>query len=219
MSYQFSELLPPDVLNMKPMIMFIWVALGFLLGELPFSVWLVRLILHTDIRRYGDGNPGPANAWRAGGPLVGIPAAALDYLKGAIPVYLAHFTFGVSGWGLTAVALAPLFGHAFSPFLGFRGGKAVTTTFGIWTGLTLWEGPTLLGTLLGLFFFLQKIDAWAAILGMLGLLVYLLVRQPDDFILTIWAGNMLILTWKYRSELRCLPRLRPWLSNCLKRRR
>ena len=148
----------------------LWTVVGFLLGAMPFSYWLGRLILHTDIRNYGDGNPGAVNAWRAGGWRVGLPAMLLDYLKAAIPTGMAHLVFLVSGWGLLPVALAPVLGHAFSPFLGFRGGKALATTFGVWTGLTLWEGPTLLGACLGLFYLLQKEDAWATILGMLAFL-------------------------------------------------
>jgi len=200
-------------------IAFLWTGLGFLLGAMPFSYWLGRLILHTDIRHYGDGNPGAINAWRAGGWRVGVPAMLLDYLKAAVPTGVAYYVFLVSGWGLLGVALAPVLGHAFSPFLGFRGGKALSTTFGVWTGLTLWEGPTLLGGFLGLFYLLQKEDAWSAILGMLALLAYLVMQQSDSVTLSIWGGNILILTWKHRRELRCMPWPRPWISNLVKGRR
>jgi len=198
------------------MVTLLWTGLGFLLGAMPFSFWLGRLILDTDIRRYGDGNPGAINAWRAGGWAVGVPAVVLDYMKAAMPVGIANFTIGVSGSGLVPVALAPVLGHAFSPFLGFRGGKAVSATFGMWTGLTLWEGPTVLGICLALFFLLQRIDAWAVILGMLAFLTYFLVRQPDGVTLAIWAGNMLILTWKHRRDLRHVPWPRPWIMNLLR---
>lgn len=197
----------------------LWTVLGFVLGAMPFSYWLGRLILHTDIRHYGDGNPGAINAWRAGGWRVGVPAMLLDYLKAAVPTGVAHYVFLVSGWGLLGVALAPVLGHAFSPFLGFRGGKALSTTFGVWTGLTLWEGPTVLGMFFALFISLQRVDAWSVVLGMLGFLVYLLVRQPDSLTLAIWAGNMLILVWKHRHDLRLAPQPRPWISNLVKGRR
>jgi glycerol-3-phosphate acyltransferase PlsY len=196
-----------------------WTVLGFVLGSMPFSFWLGRLLLHTDIRRYGDGNPGALNAWRAGGWRVGVPALLLDFLKGAVPVGLARFRFGVSGWGLVPVALAPVLGHAFSPFLRFRGGKALAATFGIWAGLTLWEGPTLLGLLSGLFFLPQTADAWSSILGMLCFLAYLLLRQADSATLVIWIGNILILLWKQRRDLRQPIRPRPWVSNLLRRGR
>ena len=45
----------------------------------------------------------------------------LDAAKGAIPVYLATAVAGIDGTGLVVVALAPVFGHAFSPFLRGRG--------------------------------------------------------------------------------------------------
>ncbi|MFB0546748.1 MAG: glycerol-3-phosphate acyltransferase [Anaerolineae bacterium] len=196
-----------------------WIVLGFLLGAMPFSLWLGNLVLRIDIRRYGDGDPGAVNAWRAGGWRVGLPALLLDYLKSVLPVGLAHFSFGVSGWGLVAVALAPVLGHAFSPFLRFRGGKALAVTFGIWTGLTLGEGPTLLGILIGFFFFVQSADAWAVILGMLSFLAYLLLRQADVITLAIWGGNMLILLWKHRYDLRQPVRPRPWVSNLVRRGR
>lgn len=198
---------------------FCWTVLGFLLGAMPFSFWLGRLFVQTDIRRYGDGNPGALNAWRAGGWRAGVPAMLLDFLKGAVPVGLAHFSFGVSGWGLVPVALAPVLGHAFSPFLRFRGGKALAATFGIWAGLTLWEGPTLLGLFSGLFFLPQTADAWSSILGMLCFLAVLLLRQADSTTLVIWAGNMLILLWKQRRDLRQPIRPRPWVSNLLRRGR
>ena len=198
------------------MVVLLWAGFGFLLGAIPFSFWLGRQILDTDIRRYGDGNPGAINAWRAGSWPVGVPAMVLDYMKAAIPVGIANFTIGISSWGLVAVALAPVIGHAFSPFLGFRGGKAVSATFGMWTGLTLWEGPTVLGILLALFFLLQSIDAWAVILGMLAFLAYILVRHPDGVTLTIWAGNMLVVTWKHRRDLQNMPWPRPWILNRLR---
>ncbi len=178
-----------------------WIILAFFLGSIPFSVWLGRLWLRTDIRTYGDGNPGAANAWRAGTWRVGIPAMLLDYLKGAIPVSLAHYGFGVFGWGLAAVALGPVLGHAFSPFLRFRGGKALTVTFGIWTGLSLAEGPIVLGLLFGFFLLVQNEDAWAVILGLLTFLAYWWLRQADLPILAACVGNTVILAWKHRHGL------------------
>jgi glycerol-3-phosphate acyltransferase PlsY len=197
----------------------LWTGLGFLLGAMPFSPWLGRLVLHTDIRRYGDGNPGATNAWRAGGWRIGLPALILDYLKGAVPVGLAHFACGVSGWALVPVALAPVLGHAFSPFLHFRGGKAIAATFGMWSGLTVGEVPTMLGTFLALLLLVQTADAWSVVLGMLGTLAHLLLRRSPPFILAIWAGNMLILVWKHRHDLREPVRPRSWIVKLLGRNR
>jgi glycerol-3-phosphate acyltransferase PlsY len=196
-----------------------WTGVGFLLGSIPFSCLLGRLIAHTDIRLYGDGNPGAINAWRAGGWCAGVPAVLLDFLKGAAPVGVARVVVGVSGWGLVPVALAPVAGHAFSPFLRLRGGKAVAATFGVWAALTLAEGPTALGGFLGVFYLVQTSDAWSVILGMLGFLGFLLLRGADPEILAIWGGHFLVLGWKHRRELRRRPRPRPFLQRLFGSRR
>lgn len=192
---------------------FIWFISAFLSGSLPFSVWVGRLALHTDIRRYGDGNPGASNVLRSGGKGWGALALLLDVLKGTIPVGLAYFWAGLTGWPLVAVALAPVLGHAFSPLLRFRGGKAVAVTFGIWAGLTIGAVPILLGLALGLWFAAVAVAGWAVILAMFSLLIYLLFVQPEPVLLAIWAGNTLILAWKHRADLTQIPGLRPWLSH------
>jgi len=195
----------------------IWTAIGFVLGSLPLSLWLGHLVLHTDIRNYGDGNPGAANAWRAGGWKIGITAVLLDSIKGAVPVGLSNFVFDVSGWGLVIVALAPILGNVFSPFLGFRGGKAIAVTFGVWTGLTLWIGPTVLGVSIALFYALQKSDTWAVISGMLALGIIIAIINFDRVTTVIWACNMLIIIWAHRHDLHSFPVIRPWLMNGIKR--
>lgn len=198
----------------------LWTLLGFAAGSLPLSLWTGRLLAGKDIRRSGDGNPGAANAWRAGGWRTGLPALLLDYGKGAVPTAFAHFSVGLSGWELVPVALAPVAGHAFSPFLGFRGGKAVAATFGAWTGLTLGEVPIILGLLLGLFVFLQDADAWSLVLGMLALGAYLaFVRHGPLPFLAVWAGHMAILLWKHAPDLPRRPRFRAWLVRLLRRTR
>jgi glycerol-3-phosphate acyltransferase PlsY len=196
---------------MTPLIVVVWVVGGFLAGSLPFSVWLGYWMLSTEIRGYGDGNPGAANAWRAGKWRVGLPALLLDFLKGAVPVSLARLPTGYSGWALLPLSLAPVLGHAFSPFLRFRGGKAVATTFGVWAGLTLWEGPTVLGLFCGLFWMLQIADAWVAVLSMGALLGYWLVRGANAVILWVCVSNLLVLAWTHRRDLGRAPR---WRLRC-----
>jgi glycerol-3-phosphate acyltransferase PlsY len=122
-----------------------WFLVGFIAGSIPFSLWVGKIAIHTDIRTVGDGNPGGTNVWKAGGRFWAILAVLLDGFKGAIPVGLAYYVYKINGWMLIPVALAPLLGHMFSPFLKFHGGKGLATTFGIWLGLTSWLGPTALG--------------------------------------------------------------------------
>ncbi len=184
-----------------------WIVLAFLMGSLPLSLWLGKIALQTDIRNYGDGNPGAANVWRAGGKGWGLLAAVLDVLKGALPVGLANFVVGLESWALVAVALAPLLGHAYSPFLRFRGGKSIAVTIGIWAGLTLWVVPTVLGVAFGLWLAILVVEGWAVLVGMLTLLVFLLLTRAEPAFFAVWLGNVVLLTWKHRADYHRSPRL------------
>jgi glycerol-3-phosphate acyltransferase PlsY len=199
------------------MMTLIWTVVGFAMGATPSSFWLGQRLTRAEVRHFGDGNPGAANAWLAGGWRVGGIVLLLDYAKGAVPVGLAHFVFGISDWWLLPVALAPILGRAFSPFLGFCGDKAVAVTFGIWTGLVLGEAPILLGILLSFFSLIQTADAWAVILSMGVFLAHLVLRQASPVLIAIWVGNMLILLWKHRTGLREPPRPRAWVGRLTRR--
>jgi glycerol-3-phosphate acyltransferase PlsY len=148
---------------------------------------------------------------------MGALALLLDTLKALIPVGLAYYWVGITDWGLVPVALAPIAGHAFSPFLGFKGGKAVATTLGTWMALTIWEAPTVGGLALLLFTRLFGANGWAVVFAMLTMLGYFLiapaawnglVARPDlPVLVAIWAGNFLILVIKHRADLAQPPRL------------
>jgi glycerol-3-phosphate acyltransferase PlsY len=174
-------------------------AIAFVSGSLPFSVWLGRLA-GKNIRAYGDGNPGATNAWKAGGAFWGAAAVVLDFAKGAIPILAVNYVVGLAGHSLAVVSLAPILGHAYSPFLRFRGGKALAVTFGVWTGLSLWLVPTVLGLSFAFWIFLLRNDGRAVLGGMLSVLVLFLVLGVVNAWYYIWIGNFLILAWKYRQK-------------------
>lgn len=194
------------------------ILISFLSGSLPFSVWIGRLALGKDIRSVGDANPGATNVFRAGGKVTGIIAVLLDMLKGSIPVGIAYLQLDMRGWNLVAVALAPILGHAFSPFLNFKGGKAVAVTGGVWMGLTLWEGPTIAGIVMGLLVTILPANGWVVIAAQLGTIGWLLltpaawnglIARPTLWeIALIGVGGLLILAWKHRTDLTQRPRLK-----------
>lgn len=196
-----------------------WTLIGFLLGSLPISVWLGKLVLRTDIRDYGDGNPGGTNVLRAGGRGLGLLAIILDMLKGAIPVSLAHYVFKVDSWPLIPVVLAPILGHAFSPLLGWRGGKALASTLGVWAALTVPFGPFVMGGSVFVFNKLLNTSGWAVMAALLALLGFLLApalhwRSPGLTagltlpLFVAWAGTVAIIAWTHRADLRQRPQLR-----------
>jgi glycerol-3-phosphate acyltransferase PlsY len=190
-----------------------WTLTAFLLGSIPFSPLIARYILRTDIREVGDGNPGATNVLRAGGKGWAAVAMLLDMFKAALPVSLAYIVYEIRGPGLIPIALAPVLGHAFSPFLGGRGGKAVAATGGIWIGLTYGVGTLVATACMSLGYAVQSVAGWAVALGWLGLGGYLGGFNRDPVLLAVWLGNGLILAWKHRADFKQPPRLRSWLKS------
>jgi len=187
------------------------IVIAFVSGAIPYSVIVGKVALKDDIRKYGDHNPGATNVFRAGGKHWGILAGFLDMAKAAIPVFIAVWSLNLSGIDLVLVSLAPIVGHAYSPFLRFKGGKAVGATFGTWIGLTIWEVPTVLGIMLFYWFTSVKISGWAVIFAMLSLLVYLLLAKNDPVLLLVWLGNIIIFILKHREDLSQSPGIKCWL--------
>ncbi len=195
--------------------MFLWTVIGFAAGSLPFSLWVGRIALKKDITQYGDANPGATNVLRAGGRGAAALALLLDTLKAAIPISIAYYGIGIADWRLVPIALAPVFGHAFSPFLRFRGGKAVAATLGMWIALTLWTIPTIGGLSLLAFTRLVGANGWAVLFANLVILAYLLIApnafdflnlQPaTPILLAAWAGNVALLMFRHRTDLATPP--------------
>jgi glycerol-3-phosphate acyltransferase PlsY len=197
--------------------MILWTTIAFFAGSIPFSLLVGYWALRVDIRQYGDGNPGATNVIRAGSVRWGIMAILLDFAKAAVPVGLANFIVGIDDWRIIPVAIAPIAGHAFSPWLKFKGGKAVAATFGIWCGLTLGVVPILLGIFLPLMFLVFEVDGWAVMFTLFVLAAHLLLNHNDVTFLGIWLGNTLVLAYKHRHDLVKSPGLRGWTLRILER--
>jgi acyl phosphate:glycerol-3-phosphate acyltransferase len=190
----------------------LFILIAFLCGSLPFSVWLGKIFLGLDVRHFGDGNPGAANAFRAGNKLVGLLTLILDISKAAVPVGLAYFNLGIRGVPMYLISIAPILGHVFSPFLGFRGGKAISTALGVWIGLTIWKA-SLVGVIIAVIgIALFTPPGWAVMLASGGILIALLLWMPDPLLLLVLLSETLILAWTHRTDLSHWPRIRPWLA-------
>ena len=135
---------------------------SFFIGAIPFGLILGRVFNHTDIRKAGSGNIGTTNALRVAGPKVAALTLLLDCLKGAICVLIARpliasvgYGFppsimapGAAGdWMLGVICLAAVWGHIFSPYLNFHGGKGIAVGLGV---ILAWYWPIGL-SLLGMF--------------------------------------------------------------------
>jgi acyl phosphate:glycerol-3-phosphate acyltransferase len=111
------------------------VAVGYLLGSIPFGYLLVRAFRGADIRSSGSGNIGATNVARTSRGL-GWLTLLLDMAKGAAAVWIALTILSGSRTDAFAAACAAICGHVFPIWLGFRGGKGVATALGSFVLLT-----------------------------------------------------------------------------------
>ena len=105
------------------------VAIGYALGSIPFGLLFTRLAGAGDVRNIGSGNIGATNVLRTGKKWAAAATFLCDALKGAAAVLVMR-----AGWGHQAelvAGFAALLGHMFPLWLGFKGGKGISTFFGV----------------------------------------------------------------------------------------
>jgi acyl phosphate:glycerol-3-phosphate acyltransferase len=190
------------------------IALGYLLGSLPWGYWLPRLLAGVDIRTVGSGNTGATNVWRALGFKLGLAVALLDIAKGAAAALLARWLAD----DLTAVfaGLAAMVGHYRPLFLGLaRGGKAVATVGGVGLALALLATLAAAGVWIAVFL-ATRYASVASIVSAVTLPLFALLFDASTPVLafTIAAGVAVVLL--HRGNIR---RLRAGTENRIKLRR
>ncbi|MFT5206267.1 MAG: glycerol-3-phosphate acyltransferase PlsY [Candidatus Omnitrophota bacterium] len=120
------------------------ILIAFMIGGIPSSYILVRIIHKKDIRQIGSGNPGATNVFRSIDKKTGWAVLAFDIFKGwlAVAVLTSPTMACLSSSRDTAafvVGLCAILGHVFSPYLKFKGGKGVATSAGV--GLAVFPIP------------------------------------------------------------------------------
>src|SRR5579883_1955781 len=111
------------------------VVLSYLMGGIPTGYLVVKRLRGIDIRKHGSGNPGTANVYRVAGRLPGAITLLVDAAKGCIPVLLAERFFPGRVDLALACGAAAIIGHDWTVFLGFKGGKGVATSAGVFGAL------------------------------------------------------------------------------------
>jgi glycerol-3-phosphate acyltransferase PlsY len=105
------------------------IAAAYLVGSIPWSYLIVRVLQGLDIRALGSGNVGATNVLRTAGKGAGIAALLLDAGKG-VAVVLVTRALDAPPYVVCVSAVAVVLGHVFPVFLRFRGGKGVATAAG-----------------------------------------------------------------------------------------
>ncbi len=108
---------------------------AYLCGSIPSGFLIIKAITGKDIRQYGSGNIGMANAYRVGGAIPALLVLLGDALKGALPVLFARYALGLPDLSIVLIGLAAIIGHDFPIFLRGHGGKGIATSLGVITAL------------------------------------------------------------------------------------
>jgi acyl phosphate:glycerol-3-phosphate acyltransferase len=121
---------------------------GYLLGAIPFGIVVSKAMALPDPRTVGSKNVGFTNVLRVSGTKAGVLTLLGDMGKGWVMGWAAMQWLTGEPF-IMVVAISPILGHIFSPFLGFRGGKGVATALGSVLGLSPSMGVLLLLIWLG----------------------------------------------------------------------
>ncbi len=146
---------------------------AYLVGAIPFG-YLIGKINGVDIRRCGSGNIGATNVTRVVGKWWGRLCFLLDFLKGVLPVFAAGLLvrkgFLTDSMGILPclAAFGAVCGHIWPLYLGFRGGKGISTAAGAIFAL---NPPALIsaGVLWVMVFFLTRYVSLASVCAALSL--------------------------------------------------
>jgi glycerol-3-phosphate acyltransferase PlsY len=159
------------------------IAVSYLVGSIPSGYIAGRVLRGIDVRDFGSGATGATNVMRTlgRGPFVVVLLA--DALKGYVPVLVTWFLFESHDLQV-ASGLAAVVGHDFPLYIGFRGGRGVATSFGVYAALALPVSLSLLAA--GLFIiltfrYMSLMSIITVPLGALALLVLAVVEGGDHY--------------------------------------
>ncbi len=110
---------------------FLWILLGYLLGSFPTGYLAAKVVKGVDIRTVGSGNVGSTNVGRLMGKKWAVAVTLVDMIKGAAGLLLAKSAGVADPRILALTAFAGVCGHNFPLWLGFRGGKGVSSSYGV----------------------------------------------------------------------------------------
>lgn len=137
---------------MNIFLLFLFPALGYLSGSLPFSIWVTRYVKGVDVRDAGSGHATTTNTIRQAGFGWGALVLVLDIAKGFLPTFLA-LRYSNETWVITITAACAVIGHCWPLFAQFRGGMGLATFGGAllavnWFAFVIGLGLLLLLTLM-----------------------------------------------------------------------
>jgi glycerol-3-phosphate acyltransferase PlsY len=176
--------------------MLLALALGYLLGSIPFGLILTRLAGKGDVRKIGSGNIGATNVLRTGSKPLAALTLILDCLKATAAVLVAQRLFGPAA-GVAAGAGA-LIGHLYPVWLKFKGGKGVATFLGILIPL-FWQAAIVYAAVWILLLLTIRISSVAGMSAAVSAPVVAAILHSS--LLPMLLGFAVLVLWKHRENI------------------
>ncbi len=178
-----------------------FLGLSYLLGATPTSYWVGKAFHGLDLREHGSGNLGATNAFRVMGWQWALPVVIVDIAKGWVPVVLFADFAGVGFRWALAFGTAAILGHMFSLWVGFKGGKGMATSAGVFLGFAPWA--VLGGLIVWLVFTLPtgyvSLGSIAASFA-LPMLIALTPHEGGTELVGFASALAVFVIWKHRSN-------------------
>jgi len=175
---------------------------SFLLGGIPFGYLIAKRLYKIDIRNQGSGNIGATNVLRTLGILPGLIVLITDLLKGAIPVTIGRAMGLPNGLYLLAGAISVL-GHCISPFLKFKGGKGVSSTFGM---MAAFDPLTAVLSFLveALFVAIWRYISLGSIAAVISMVIFVFLKGYNIYVLIITSLVAILVIIRHKENIKRL---------------
>ena len=180
--------------------------LGYLLGSIPSGFLAGKWCKGLDLRTIGSGSTGATNVLRNVGKKPALAVFLVDVAKGAAAVLLAGIlnpTSALVDWIQVLAGLAALSGHIWPVWLGFKGGKAVATGFGMFLGLSWPVGLACFGMFMAVFS-ISRIVSLASVVAAVSLPLLMTAGSASNANLVMALVAMLLVLWRHRSNIQRL---------------
>ncbi|MDR2522593.1 MAG: glycerol-3-phosphate 1-O-acyltransferase PlsY [Synergistaceae bacterium] len=165
----------------------LWMIVSYFIGSVPTGYIAARLLKGVDIRTMGSGGIGATNVRRVLGQGWAVFVSAVDMLKGALPLLLAGVSTSTAPWFLSLTGVAAVMGHNYPIWLKFKGGKGVSTTYGV--TFFLWPYRSFAVTLLSgaVWYAVMTTSRYVSLASMISLFVlpvfFWMLSAPFAFVL------------------------------------
>ena len=174
-------------------------AIGYLLGAIPSGYLAGRWLKGIDLRDCGSGSTGATNVLRNVGKGPALVVFLIDVGKGALAVLLAK-KVGLNDWVQVLAGLAALAGHIWPVWLGWKGGKAVATGFGMFLGLAWPVGLACFGLFMAVIS-LSRIVSLSSVVAAIGLPVLMVISGESSAYVVVSLVASLMVLWRHRSNI------------------